>query len=280
MKEPTRLLARPSSTPPETLGLTLLRAGRDVDEASARARKAALVGGAFASTALGVAAAKAGAKPLGVWLVAKWLVVGALCAASMTTASALVFESTPAGPPVPPPAMPAGVAPSPTSPDSADHGAPVVSASALSPSQAAPDAPPSPAPPSPNAPRGLVGEPTPPLGAGLAAPSPALPPVGESGSSASVPVDATSTLAEELALLRRARAAIVAGQAAEAFEILEAHRRLGATHLGEEAEVLRIEALDLSGDRSGAQSRAAALLKRRPESPYAARLRALAPSNP
>lgn len=264
MNEPTRLL----DTAPDGLGATLLRAGRDVDASAARARKAALLGGAAAGTALGVATATGSAKPLGVWLAAKWVLVGALGATTLITATTLLSTADADEPRA---TAPLAAAAPPTAVLQAQ--APVAetaSLPALPPVEAAPLAPPPAAvsPPSSS----VDGERSP----GSAAPQA----LAESAGDSPAPTNPASALAAELALLRQARAAVGAGRAAEALAALDAHRRLGTTHLGEEAEVLRVEVMALSGDRAGASRRAAELLARRPESPYAARLRALAGTNP
>jgi TolA-binding protein len=85
---------------------------------------------------------------------------------------------------------------------------------------------------------------------------------------------ARSTLADELAALDAARAALQAGDGARALGLLSDHARKfprGRLHL--EAEVLRIEALARTGNRAAAASRARRFLDRHPNSVLAPRLR-------
>ena len=87
------------------------------------------------------------------------------------------------------------------------------------------------------------------------------------------------TLADELALLQRARAAIAAGDAERALVELDRHRR-GATgaQLGDEATLLRIEALIRAGRGDEAAALARAFARDNPGSPLVDRARSLAES--
>jgi hypothetical protein len=77
-------------------------------------------------------------------------------------------------------------------------------------------------------------------------------------------------LAAELALLRRARAALTGGTPAEALPLLdEFERRFGAGHLAEEGALLRVQALCDSGARARARAAAEQLVRRFPDSPHA-----------
>lgn len=85
------------------------------------------------------------------------------------------------------------------------------------------------------------------------------------------------TLADEVALVARARTALRAGDLAGASDALDAHDRAfprGA--LAEEAEALRVEIASRSGDGPRAERLARAFLTRHPSSPHAARVRTLA----
>lgn len=100
------------------------------------------------------------------------------------------------------------------------------------------------------------------------------------------PADAASPchLAEEVALLQEARSALGQGQPARALAALDAHaQQCPHGPLGIEAEVLRIEVLSRSGNASAAQAHATRFLELHPDTPYAARVRALsgeAPASP
>jgi hypothetical protein len=85
-----------------------------------------------------------------------------------------------------------------------------------------------------------------------------------------------STLADELATLDVAREAIAAGDASRAFQALDRHdRAFPRALLGPEATVLRVEAMVLRGDRTGAASLGTAFLAAHPRSPHASRIRSL-----
>lgn len=77
-------------------------------------------------------------------------------------------------------------------------------------------------------------------------------------------------LAAELALLRRARAALTGGTPAEALPLLdEFERRFGAGHLAEEGALLRVQALCDSGAPAKARTAAEQFARRFPDSPHA-----------
>lgn len=77
-------------------------------------------------------------------------------------------------------------------------------------------------------------------------------------------------LAAELALLRRARAALTGGAPADALPLLdEFERRFGAGHLAEEGALLRVQALCDSGARARARAAADQFTRRFPDSPHA-----------
>jgi len=83
-----------------------------------------------------------------------------------------------------------------------------------------------------------------------------------------------SSLAAELALIRRARSALGTGNAAEALGLLaEYQTSFSAPQLGSEALVVRVEALLRLGRKEEARRLAAPLLTG--DSLYAQRLRAL-----
>ena len=117
--------------------------------------------------------------------------------------------------------------------------------------------------PNPSAPTTTVPEASPPHGKAEAVelrepPAPAPPP---------------SLLADEVAALREARAALGAGQPSRALAALAAHeQRFPHGLLGIEAEVLRIEALAQAGDASAARTRAQRFVAAHPNTPYARRV--------
>lgn len=89
--------------------------------------------------------------------------------------------------------------------------------------------------------------------------------------------DLSQSLARENAALRQARAALQAGRSGEALQTLtEMDQAFPAGALGQERAVLRIQALQASGDRVQAQTLAARFLQRYPSSPYASPLRSIA----
>lgn len=82
------------------------------------------------------------------------------------------------------------------------------------------------------------------------------------------------SLAEEVALLDRAREAVASGDAGRALAALDDHtRRFPGGALGQEALVLRIEALSMRGDRAAATRLGESFLKSFPQSPLAPRVR-------
>src|SRR5439155_11813628 len=84
----------------------------------------------------------------------------------------------------------------------------------------------------------------------------------------------TASLVEEVALLDRAREALVAGDPRRALAALDAYERARVgTRLAAEATLLRIEGLLASGDRARAASLAAEFLRAHPERPVAGRMR-------
>jgi hypothetical protein len=84
------------------------------------------------------------------------------------------------------------------------------------------------------------------------------------------------SLAEEVAQLQKAKLALKAGNAEQALAELDTYaQRFPRPMLGAEATVVRIEALNASGDSARAKSLAEGFLSKNPNSPYGARLRNL-----
>jgi hypothetical protein len=90
------------------------------------------------------------------------------------------------------------------------------------------------------------------------------------------PASSAGRLREETTLVRDARQALRQGDAARALRLLDECRRLfPAGVLQQERERLAIEALTRSGRGAEASARAAAFLRKYPDSPHAAEIRAL-----
>jgi hypothetical protein len=90
----------------------------------------------------------------------------------------------------------------------------------------------------------------------------------------SEPKAAAPALAAELSALDAARGSLSAGDPKAALSALDAYaRNFPRGRLGIEAEVLRIDALAKSGQTTLARSRAAAFIKRHPDSVLASRVR-------
>lgn len=103
-------------------------------------------------------------------------------------------------------------------------------------------------------------------------PPPAPPPVVRRPAAPAV-----RPIAEELAVIERARTALANGDVASAERALAEHDRdFKGGAFGDEARVLRIDALAKKGDRAGAAAAARAYLASNPDSPYAPRVRAYA----
>lgn len=85
-----------------------------------------------------------------------------------------------------------------------------------------------------------------------------------------------STLAEELAMVDLARAALARKDAAQSLRLLDEYaHRFSPRRLDTEATVLRIEALSAAGDRATAARLGQTFLIRHPQGPYARRVRSL-----
>jgi hypothetical protein len=87
--------------------------------------------------------------------------------------------------------------------------------------------------------------------------------------------DTSGNLDEELRLVSAARAALKLGEGAAALQrLVEYQQRFPAGALTVEAQALRVDALCAAGDRAASAEAAEAFLKRWPESPLSARVRA------
>lgn len=79
---------------------------------------------------------------------------------------------------------------------------------------------------------------------------------------------------EELALVERARAALANGRGRECLEAVRAYeKRFAKGVFAEEVDVMRIEALAISGDRAQARARGERFLATHGETPYVERVR-------
>jgi hypothetical protein len=86
-----------------------------------------------------------------------------------------------------------------------------------------------------------------------------------------------STLSDEISAIDRARAAIAAGDGVRGLQLVDDYqRRFPRGMFTQEAEVLRVEALVVRGDRAGARRAVERFLAAHPASPHAPRLRAMA----
>ncbi len=84
------------------------------------------------------------------------------------------------------------------------------------------------------------------------------------------------SLAEEVAAIKSAKAALASGNAAQALRELDGYKtRFPRGRLAQEATVVRIEALIREGDASAAESLAERFLASHANSPYATRVRTL-----
>jgi hypothetical protein len=125
--------------------------------------------------------------------------------------------------------------------------------------------------------------PLPPEPAPEPAPAPELSPVTKledlprlSSSADSVHTAPAPSLADEVAAIKAAKSALLAGNASEALHQLDAYRaRFPRGRLTQEASVVRIEALLKSGNRSAASAAGDRFLAAHADSPYAARVHTL-----
>lgn len=242
MKDPQPLLDGGASR----LELELLRAG-DADGPSSRAREAALAALGLSAVVLSSSVSAAGVAggaptlaPAAPIFAAKWWAIGAFMAASGAGVGYATFAAD-SEPSSPPPVARNGVSPS---------GPPVVSEAIA---VAAPPEQPS-APSSPSATAG-VSDP-------------------DSGQVARPPATAGVGIQEQIALIDRARAAAAAGDPAAVLSAVDAYqRRFPKGVLGQEAALLRIEALLSRGDTAKATRLGQQFLELHPRSALAPRLR-------
>jgi len=223
----------------------------------------------------------------------KWTIIGALGVAGAGTGTVAYLGSART---VSPPDV--AVAPAPVRPpvpgDAPRAAAPAAELPPSPPEPPAAAAARRPSPPGavalPAAPRDvaapLVPSPSPPVAAFPTDPAaPAAAPGGAPAPGATAVAPATAappggaapvSIAEEVALVDRARHALRQGRAGEAFDTLSLYQsRWPNGALATEVRVLRVEALLRLGQRASAQSDAKAFIAVQPNSRYAARLREL-----
>lgn len=108
----------------------------------------------------------------------------------------------------------------------------------------------------------------------VATPAPAAPPAA--AQNAKPAAQRAPSLGREIDLIDTARAALSRGDSRGALATLDAYSRIYPRgRLSMEAEVLRIDALERSGDSDGARRRAEAFLRHHPKSVLSARVRRL-----
>lgn len=99
------------------------------------------------------------------------------------------------------------------------------------------------------------------------------PPLTPPAARPSQPDEHDVDIVAELALLRRARAALAAGQTDSALALLAEHaQRFAGGHLAEERTSLRVQALCAAGSRDAARAEAEAFVRANPASPHARKL--------
>ncbi len=114
-----------------------------------------------------------------------------------------------------------------------------------------------------------VAEPAP-----AAAPRPVAPETGSA--ERAEPKPGYSSVADEVKAIGQIRAAVSRGDAKQALGLLDGYdRRFSDGALRQEATMLRVQALQLSGDRKGAQALGERFIEANPHSPHQARVRGL-----
>jgi hypothetical protein len=115
-----------------------------------------------------------------------------------------------------------------------------------------------------------------PVSGGLPEVAPTAPAAPHARPRATAPREHPSALGEQVSALDSARRALASGDAAAAIHQLDDYEaRFPEGALFEEAEVLRVEALVAEGDHAAAERAGQRFLAAHPNSPHAARVRAL-----
>jgi len=104
-----------------------------------------------------------------------------------------------------------------------------------------------------------------------------LPTLADSSAVTDAPKSTSApSLAEEVAAIKSAKAALASGNAGQSLREIDAYRaRFPRGRLAQEATVVRIEALLKSGNASAANAAADRFLAANPDSPYSSRVRSL-----
>lgn len=161
-------------------------------------------------------------------------------------------------------------------PSTDEEGSPVVTVSVNDLAPVPPEAvPPATGRPLPNAAGpATAGSPAAPATAANAASPP--PENAQPGSSGSAPGMARTTFAEELALVGAARSALERGDVPSCVRAVDRYQeRFGSGTFAHEIEVIRIEALFASGERTRARAAAEQFVRANANSPYVDRVRSL-----
>lgn len=263
-------------------------ARRDMPSSGAVTRAAAALG--IAAVAAPVAAAAAATSVAGraaTFSLTKWTLIGALGVAGAGTGTVAYLGST------------RGVEPQsaavPTAPAKGERHAPLAAAPAEEPASAPPQVVPLASEPvraapsiagAPASPRGVAAPAA--AGPAVGAPAPTTPaaptaaPASPEAAQVTRPAPSATggaaavSIAEEVALVDRARHALRQGRAGEAFDTLSLYQsRWPNGVLSTEVRVLRVEAQLRLGQRASAQRDARAFIAVQPNSRYATRLREL-----
>ncbi|MBK8259195.1 MAG: hypothetical protein IPK82_41880 [Polyangiaceae bacterium] len=294
--DPVRLLSKGD----DPLATSLLKAARDVDAETARARKAAMLGATGGAVgAAAVTAAKLAPRGFFAASFGKWVGIGAVAivgGAAVATATYWSASTTPEAPSV--------VASEKAAPTVADpqntvatlesevEAPPVAAASPAPADSAAPAAPNSAAalaaPADSAAPANAVAHASQndvsprSTAAAVASPTGAATPRVATASPTTEPAPAVAAsdpagLSEEVAAIRSARDALNAGRASTCLTAVDAYfARFPKGRLSAEARFLKAQALLASGRGAEAAAVAKGMLAGNPNSPYAARLRTIA----
>lgn len=241
--------------------------------AAGTAAGAAAGAGSAAGTAAGSGTAAA-SKWIGGAALAKWVAAGVV-----STAVVVGAVNVPSRDPAP--AVVSAPAVSVVAPVQASR--PALRVAAPAPSASAPvvDEPVDVAVPAPPIAPAVVDPPVvaPPARARVLAPKSTTPALDTPASVQDVPApqEDPRVLRQETELIGRAHAALARGDAPSALRAIEAHDRAFPNGvLAEEAQALRIEALERAGQHEAASAEAARFLARAPNSPHARRVRAIA----
>jgi hypothetical protein len=246
MKDPTRLLEQGATS----VELDLLRAGASEEPSRGSVQRAAAALGIAATVGASApgAAAASTAGQVGFWTAAKFVGAGLLVASAVSVAAVKLSPSAATWPVGQPPSQASSPAPA----------APGEPAQVVAAPGAADQSQPGAAEPGDEA----------------AVEPPAH--IAPSRRSVAGPSRGSASIREQTAIIDAARRQLGAGDPAGALQQLERYQvKFPRGMLGQEATLLRVEALVQSGNRAAARRLARQLLTRHPDSQYANRLEAL-----